>query len=195
MTIADQVRCSIDDFENGTKFESSLLHACTAIDGTARKLYGTQKGNRNNYISCLRNHYWLLEPMLGSINLVETKFSWGRLTKTDNPDLAEIIYEAFRCNHAHGSEQPLEITFIECIGSDITIFQFEEGKMVFPDRIIFALLSIAVLSKVNRDQTIHENYFLTLGIEKFVINEWWGREDDFKTIAKKYNTVRVKLNF
>jgi hypothetical protein len=73
MTIGDQVRCSIDDFEDGSKFEASLLHATTAIDGTASKLYGKQIGqNKSNYLKCLRQYYWLIEPMLGSINLVNT---------------------------------------------------------------------------------------------------------------------------
>lgn len=172
-----------------------VLHACTAIDGTARKLYGSIDGNKKNYLKCLRSYYWLLEPMLGSINLIETKFSWGKLIKKDKPDLAEIIYEAFRCNHAHGSEHPIEISFIKCTDSDETVFLFGEGEMFFPDRLIFALLSIAVLSEVNKTQEIPDNYYISLGSESFIINEWWGRENEFKAITQRYNKVRLTLNF
>jgi hypothetical protein len=196
MRIGDQVRCSIDDFENGSKFESALLHATTAIDGTAGKIFGHQNGqNKANYLKCLRQYYWLIEPMLGSINFVDTRFTWGKVVKKDKPDLADIIYEAFRCAHAHGSEHPLEFSTIECVGTDKTIFRFEEGKIGLPDRIVFALLSVAILSTVNSDQRLPNGYYFSLGDEKFIINEWWGRENDFKNIAEKYNKTRLLLNF
>jgi hypothetical protein len=194
MTIADQVRCSIDDYENGTKFESALLHATTAIDGTATKLFGAGQ-NRANYIRCLREYYWLIEPMLGGgINLDQTVFNWGRLLeKTPNPDIAELIYVAFRCTHAHGDKQPTQFDFIKCAGTGLVMFKLADGKISLPDTLIFALLSVAVFSKVNCDQKILGDYHFTLGGETFIINEWWGREDDFRAIAAKNTKQRIEL--
>ena len=38
MNVANSVRKAIDDWEQ-REFDAAMLHACNAIDGTARKLY------------------------------------------------------------------------------------------------------------------------------------------------------------
>jgi hypothetical protein len=74
----------------------------------------------------------------------------------------------------------------------------ERGKVRLSDRIIFALLAVAVLSPANRGQAIDElnGYFLTFGeAPKLMINEWWGRANDFPAIAAQDTTPQVKLDF
>jgi hypothetical protein len=45
--------------------------------------------------------------MIGAgLNLVDTRFSNIKWRKIASPDFAEIIYEVFRCSHAHGDEVP-----------------------------------------------------------------------------------------
>jgi hypothetical protein len=67
-----------------------------------------------------------------------------------------------------------------------------------PDRLIWALLAVAVLSSVNAGTKTTGTYFLSLGDERreerFVISDWWGRETDFRPVADRYNTTRVKLD-
>ncbi|HEX5001768.1 MAG TPA: hypothetical protein VFW78_04675 [Bacteroidia bacterium] len=197
MTIADQIRCSIDDFEDKSKFESALTHALTAVDGTASKLYPNM-GNRKRYIRTLRDYYWIIEPAIGSINLKDTKFPI-ELKNQSKTDLAEIIYEIFRCNHAHGSPHPNNFTFGIGIGHPFTMFtlDLENKRFTFPDRILPALWFVSVLSKVNKDQATNElqDYYLTLNDEKYYINELWGIDESFKSTAGKYNETRVILNF
>jgi hypothetical protein len=195
MNVGEHVVCAIDDFEDG-KFNAALLHACIAIDGTANKIDSSKSGNRQKYVACLRQYYWLLEPMLGcGINLVETRFNKVPLAKNSAPDIAEIIYEVFRCNHAHGSEHPPNYSFSSCVGTEITVVELADGILKLPDRIVFALLSIAVLSKVNRNQKAPDTYFLSLGQQQFLLKDWWGREDDFRTIADRYNQIRITLKW
>jgi hypothetical protein len=62
-----------------------------------------------------------------------------------------------------------------------------------PDRIIWALLGIAVFSKVNAGEKSDGTYYLSLGDDQFQICNWWGREDDFRPVAGRYNQTRVKL--
>src|SRR5437660_2126536 len=108
MKLSQHVTCAIDDATNG-KPDAALLHACIAIDATAKRRYPTQRSVRVRFVGCIRDYYWIVEPMLGAgVNLVETRFKNVSLTKNQNPDLAEIIYEIFRCSHAHGEEVPPE---------------------------------------------------------------------------------------
>ncbi len=195
MTIGEYIRCSIDDFEHGEKFNSSLLHACISIDGTASKLFPTH-GNKKRFVETLRKYYWLLEPMvIPGINLVETRFSMINLLKNNQPDFAEIIYEIFRCNLAHGTERPENYKIINCVGSEYTEMHLSDEYVHFPDTIVFGLLSISISSEVNKNNHVPKGYFITLGNEKFIINDWWGREEDFKEIAEKYNKTRVKIEW
>jgi len=64
---------AIDD-AGADRFDSALMNACIAIDPTSRKLYPKVKVGQR-FVQCLRDYYWLLEPMLGAgMNLVETRF-------------------------------------------------------------------------------------------------------------------------
>ena len=192
MRISEQITVAVDDAEAG-KFESALLHACTAVDATARKLYLNPKvGDR--YVQCLRQYYWLIEPMIGAgLNLVETRFPNVPLRTTATPDLAEIIYEVFRCNLAHGDEVPLTFAVTPSHGEFFSQWLLADRELHMPDRVIWALLGVAVFSKANKDESSSGDYYLSLGTERFLIAEWWGREDDFRPIAERFNSVRVKL--
>jgi hypothetical protein len=68
------------------------------------------------------------------------------------------------------------------------------GELHMPDRVVWALLAVSVFSKVNKGEKTTGSYYLSLGDERFTISEWWGREDDFRSIADRYNQVRVKLD-
>jgi hypothetical protein len=190
--ISDHVLHAIADADRGY-FEPALLHACIAIDATARRLFPAMMiGAR--YVSTLRGYYWLLEPMIGvGLNLENTRFGNVGLKKNPNPDLAEIIYEIFRCNHAHGDAVPIKFSVTRSHGGWDSTWEIAHGELHMPDRVLWALLGIAVFSKANAGESTAGNAWLSLGDEHFPIAEWWGREDDFRPIATRYNTRRVKL--
>lgn len=194
MKLAQHVLYAIDDAE-ANKFESALLHACIAIDTTAKRFARANPKVRDRYVACLRHYYWILEPMLGpGINLVETKFENIQLGKNCSPDLAEIVYEIFRCSHAHGDEVPTAFSVIPTSGSANSKWSFGNGELHMPDRILWALLAVAVFSRVNTHEKSDRNYYLSLGDHRFLLREWWGREDDFRVIADQYNQTRVTLD-
>src|SRR5205807_1314709 len=79
--------------------DAALMHACIAIDATAKRMPGAFTGVGNRYRTCLRNYYWVLEPMLGAgLNLVDTRFKNIELKGNVSPDFADLIHEVFRCN-------------------------------------------------------------------------------------------------
>ncbi|MBI5276579.1 MAG: hypothetical protein HY854_08960 [Burkholderiales bacterium] len=195
MRIAEHVGYAIDHMEQG-KFDPALLHACIAIDATAKRLYPTEKRVRVRYVRCLRDYYWLIEPMLGAgINLVDTKWGNVPLSRTPTPDWAEVVYEIFRCSHAHGDEVPPEFSVEPLPGQFQHRWRFGRGELHMPTTVVFALIGVAVVARVNEREKIHKlgTYYLTLGRGKYIVDEWWGREDDFRPIADKENQVRVTI--
>jgi hypothetical protein len=108
MKVGQSVRHAIDDWEQ-RKFDSAMLHACNAVDGTARKLCPTL-WNKERFTRTLRENYGILGPMgAPGIDVVETRFPVtvkGPTVPDGKPDLADLLYGIHRCCHAHGDELP-----------------------------------------------------------------------------------------
>jgi hypothetical protein len=202
MIVGQSVRHAIDDWEQ-RKLESAMLHACNAVDGTAGKLYPAC-GNKERFTRTLRENYGISGPMgAPGIDLIQTRFPVnvkGPTAPDGKPDLADVLYGIHRCCHAHGDELPdgFELLLDAAGPKRITHMLIERGKVRLSDRVIFGLLAVAVLSPANRDQAIKEldGYFLTFGESaKLVINEWWGRANEFPAIVAQDQTPQVKLDF
>jgi hypothetical protein len=194
LRISQHVTCAIDDGRAG-KPDAALLHACVAVDATAKRLYPSEASSRRRFIKCVRHYYWLVEPMVGAgINLIETRFTNISLAKTRSPDFAEIVYEVLRCSHAHGEEVPVAFSVVPSQGDFLSSWEMSQGELHIPDRIVWALLGIAVFSKVNHREKSTGSYYLSLGAEKFPLTQWWGGEDRLQPIAGRHNKTRVILN-
>ncbi|WP_243368623.1 hypothetical protein [Microvirga solisilvae] len=205
MKLEKHVLAAINDYEQGSP-DLALMHACFSIEGTARKFSGKNKATNKDYKDLIRAYYWIIEPMIGGgINLVETK--WHNL-KIDNgygrilpdPDLADVIYHVFRCSHAHAEDTPKNYELLP-VTDGHSRWILADGVLHMPERIIWALLAVSVFAKVNADITTDTPHYLTwgsmslgLGIETFIIKEWWGREEDFKAFMDKQKIIRVKLD-
>jgi hypothetical protein len=200
VNVGDSVRKSIDDWESG-EHDSAMLHACNAIDGTAKKVYPAL-GSNARFTKLLRDNYAILGPMgMPGINLVETRFpvtverpkaSGGK------PDLADVIYGIHRCSHGHGDELPDGFQLIHDARGPArqTRVGVVKGAIRLSDRIIFGLIAVAVFSPVNKGQAVPDGYYLTFGVsEKLIINEWWGRAADFPAMAARDPMPLVKLDF
>jgi hypothetical protein len=61
MKVGHSVRKTIDEWEQGD-LEAAMLHACNAVDGTARKLYPTESSNAR-FTRFLRENYEVFGPM------------------------------------------------------------------------------------------------------------------------------------
>jgi hypothetical protein len=200
--ISDSVRKAIDDWQQ-RELEAAMLHACNAIDGTARKLYPSLR-NKERFTRLLRENYGILGPMgAPGIDLDNTQWPVDVKSPTapsGKPDMADVLYGIHRCCHAHGDELPqgFELLLDAAGPSRRTRILVERGKLRLSDRMIFALLAIAVLSPVNKGEAAAalDTYFLTFGDSaKLMINDWWGRAGDFPAIAAKDPMPSVRLDF
>jgi hypothetical protein len=199
MRIGKSISKSIDEMEMNDP-ESAMLHACNAIDGTAKRLH-PNLGNSSRFTRLLRENYAILGPMgMPGIDLVETRFPVHVASPKapgGKPDIADVVYGIHRCSHGHGDELPEGFDLLpDAFGpARLTRVEVEKGTIRLSDRMIFALIAVAVLSPVNADQNIGLGYFLTFGAEKLVINDWWGRASDFVALTATEPMPSVKLDF
>lgn len=156
-------------------------------------------GNAERYKRCLRHFYWAIEPALGAgLNLDLTKFSNIKLRKIQDPDFADIVYEVFRCAHAHGDEVPSEFEVI--FGNEHSrTWMMGDGVLQLPHTLLFALLFVAVFAPVNKGERDLPGAFLTLGAgdtkNEFLISDSWGKSAMLEPIAARHNPVRVHAIF
>ena len=199
MRVGESVRKAIDDWQHG-EVESAMLHACNAVDGTAKKVY-PGLGNKARFTRLIRDNYAVFGPMAApGIDLVSTRWPVkvaGPTAAGGKPDIADIVYCIHRCTHGHGDELPDGFDLLpDASGpSRLTHMLVEKGKVRLSDRVIFALLAVTVLSPANVDQSVPDGYWLSLGRVQLPIKDWWGRAADFPPIAAQEQLPQVTLNF
>lgn len=187
-----------------------MLHACNAVDGTAKKLYPAL-GVGARFRKLLRESYAnILEPMMPGINLAQTVFP-AQIRGTSDlgglPDVADILYVIHRCNHGHGAPLPVGYelipdTTIEPPRTTMTLALNPNGDWVvrLSDRSIYGMAAVALLSPANVGQVlagVQVTYGSVSGdIRVRLNNDWWGRADDFATItAMDRNRISETLDF
>jgi len=201
MNVGNSVRLAIDDWGRGEQ-ESAMMHACNALDGTAKKVY-LLASNKQRFTTMLRDNYAVFGPMgVPGIDLVQTRLPIQvrkPTTPDGEPDVADLIYAIHRCAHGHGDELPKGFELIpDAAGQPgVTHVEIERGGGVrLSDRVIFGLLAVAVLSPANKGQLVPDGYHLTYGsYAKLMINDWWGRASDFSSIVALESMPLVKLDF
>jgi len=200
MNVGNSVRKAIDDWTAGD-MESAMLHACNAIDGTAKKVF-PDLGSNARFTRLLRENYDIFGPMgLPGINVAETRFPvkvQHPKALGGQPDIADVIYGIHRCAHGHGDELPDGFELIQNAAgpSRYTRMEIAKGVVRLSDRIVFALLAVAVLCPASKGQCVPDGYHLTFGSSAtLMINEWWGRASDFPAISALEPMPLVKLDF
>ncbi|MFI5777418.1 hypothetical protein [Nocardia sp. NPDC051570] len=199
MKVGDSIRLAIDDFGRG-ETEAAMLHACNAVDGTAKKIHPTgQVGDR--FTALIRDNYDIFGLMaMRGVNTAETRWPVpikSTLGRNVWPDTADLIYFQHRCAHGHGDELPGDIALVDDyigIASELLV---EQGKVRLPWNTIFGLIAIAVVEAVNIDQRVADGQHLEWGDPKihFEINDWWGRKVDFRAQLATQHTPLIKLDW
>lgn len=179
-----------------------MLHVCNAVDGTAGKAYPS-KGSNWRFTTFLRDHYSILGPMgCPNIDVVNQRFPVNLPNPKalgGQPDLADVIYGIHRCSHGHGQELPGGFELITDTGGPAGHTRMRvdtRGHVQLSDRLIYGLLAVVIMAPQNANLRIPDGYYLTYGRNKveMLVNEWWGRANDFPTIAATDPTISVLLD-
>lgn len=201
MDVGKSVAKAIDDATAGD-LESAMLHACNAVDGTAKKALPNILSSNERFTTFLRDNYLTLGVMgMPGINITDTRFPvtvQKPKAPGGKPDLADVIYGIHRCTHGHGEALPngFELHPDSAGPPELTTVSAQRGQLQLSDRIIFGLLGVAVFAPQNIGQNTPPGYFLTLGAgHKFVINEWWGRRSEFEAIASQIQLPHIAIDF
>jgi hypothetical protein len=191
--------------------EPAMLHACNAVDGTAKKMYPNQDVGAR-FRKLLRDNYaGILEPMMPGVNLEKTVFPIsisGASGPGGKPDVADILYKIHRCNHGHGDAVPVGYELIPDTTTEParTTMKPEAGPngdwvVHLSDRIIYGMAAVALLAPVNVGQVLQGSLHLTwssisgdIGVR--LDNGWWGRVAEFAAItAMDRKRISVTLDF
>ena len=200
MRIQKSIKKAIDELCN-KDFESAMLHICNAIDGTSQRKFGGESG-KEKFKKFIREYYDYIGAMTGTYSLDYSNISWPITVKKPSglngkTDLADMIYGIHRCSHDHGVSVPDGFEFIADLGekTETTSFNIQNGAIGLSDRFIWALIAIVVFEPVNLGLADPElsGYYIILGKEKFIINQWWGKLHDLPQLLPK--TSRGILDF
>ena len=196
MRIQKSIKKTIDELQN-KDLESAIMHICNAIDGTAQKKNGTES-SRKIFTDFIRSYYDLISAMAGFSSLDLKNTIWPFETKRcKKPDFAEMIYGIHRCLNNHGVDIPDGFEFIPDVADSTGTrsINIKKGAIGLSDRFIWALIVIVVLDPINKGiaDPVLDGYFFKTRKKDYIINEWWGRLDEFPKLPPK--TSNVILDF
>jgi hypothetical protein len=152
VNVGNSVRKAIDDWQVD-QIEAAMLHACAAVDGTAKKANPSESSSKRRFTRFLRNNYHILGPMGASGLEIQNQRFPVRLdspstTPDGLPDFADVIYVVHRNPQAHGDEllPGFELMPDAAYLPGHTSVLIEPGKVRLSDRVIFGLIAVAVMS-------------------------------------------------
>lgn len=197
MKIADHIKQSLDAADRGD-LDQALLSACIAVDGTAKKMFAGEPKVGERFRRFINEYLDIVELMFGGLNLEETVFPFKDSKGHTGIRFADVVYEKFRCNLAHGSELPdgYGVSVQIAKGHQQFMINIQNESMTLPQSAIYALGLVCVLAPANADQKIGSNlYHYADPINIYVIDRWWGKVDCARRIMDFDSQVRVKMEF
>lgn len=197
MKISDHIKNSIDASDR-KELDQAMLFACLAVDGTAKKTYPQISGVGERYRRFINENLDIIELMYGGVNLRETVYPFKDAKGKIGVAFANIVYEKFRCNLAHGNELPdgYGITVQIAEGHTTHVIDLKNQSMTLPQTAIYALGLACVLAPANADQKIGSNlYHYRDPINTYVVDRWWGKAECARKIMDFENQIRVKMDF
>jgi hypothetical protein len=194
--VGDSVRRSLDHWER-REWDTSMVHACNAVDGTAKKRY-PQPGVASRFKRTIRDSLDIFRVMAApGIDFEQSRFPIA--VKSDlpdgRPDIADVLYGVHRWSHGHDDELPEGFELTPHGPRPAGVQVWRSGKIQLPASAVIGLLAIAVFAPENKGEAIPEGYQLSWYQHVFHICLWWGWQDHFREIISTAQIPQVTLDF
>jgi hypothetical protein len=174
-----------------------MLHACNALDGTAKKRY-QQPGVATRFKSTIRESLDIFGLMAApAIDFERSRFPLA--VKSDlrdgRPDIADVLHGIHRRSHGHEEDLPngFELTPYGPRPAEVHIWK--DGRIQLPAAVVIGLLAIAVFAPENKGERIPDGYQLSWFQYEFNICLWWGWQDHFREIISTAGIQQQTLDF
>jgi hypothetical protein len=194
--VGDSVRRSLDHWET-REWDAAMMHACNALDRTAKKRYPEQ-GVATRFKRIIRESLDIFGLMAAPwIDFDNSRFPLT--VKSDlpdgRPDIADVLYGVHRASHGHEEDLPngFEVTPHGPRPAEVHIWQ--NGRIQLPAATAIGLLAIAVFAPENKGEPIPDGYQLSWFQYAFIICLWWGWQDHFREIISTANIPQKAVDF
>lgn len=197
MRISDHIKHSLDSADR-KELDQAMLFVCLAVDGTSKKTYPTIDKVGKRFRKLINDNLDIIELMFGGLNLQETIFPFKDARGKFGISFADVVYEKFRCNYAHGQElsDGFGVSVQIAEGHQQFLIDIEKQSMTLPQSAIYALGVICVLAPANADQRIGNSlYHYRDPINSYVVDQWWGKADLARSVMNFDAQIRVKIDF
>lgn len=177
-----------------------MLHACNAVDGTARARRGARdnRANAERFKGIIREEIDILEIIgMPGIDLRASRFPYSAVVSASRPqpDIADVLYHVHRCAHGHGDDVTAGFDLEQSNHAPGNhTMHFDSDAVRLPASSVLGLVAIAVLAPENGSERAWDAAIPWQGGE-LVINDWWGRGADFRTTVERSGLNRYKLDF
>ena len=202
MEISDYIICALDNVNvnNVRNQEMAMLFACIAVDGSAQRKYNPYnkvKKMGNSFRKFINENIDVIQFMLGDFDISGRNIPIIENNKVVNRDtFAQIVYEKYRCNLAHG--KALYDFGIESNNFKSTsTWSIGPNSLEFPRSISSALGLACVLDEVNKYQQIRfdNKYHYNNDYFYFKIDNWWGAKKKMLDITQEYRKSQKLISF
>ena len=166
--------------------EGALLPISTALDATATKHFGRR--GRTSYKDFIYQNLELISriafgPTIQNLNL---KYEHPELPETpDNMhSIQDILYHVVRCSLTHSAELPSSLIF-----TNEGKLEVREGRLVFPDSLIYGIIVAVVVCPANSDQSISSGYRISMSDNSLELNDFWGQREKLDQFYVSRNAI------
>jgi hypothetical protein len=174
-----------------------MAHACSAVDGTAKKRY-PQLGVASRFKRTIRDSLDIFRVMTApGIDFDQSHFPIA--AKSDlpdrRPDIADVLFGIHRWSHGHTEELPEGFELTPHGPRPAGVHIWRTGKIQLPASTVIGLLAVAVFAPENKGELIPDGYQLSWYQHVFHIGMWWGWQDHFREIISTAQIPQVTLDF
>lgn len=173
------------DLMNSGSYIAAMVPTAAAIDLTARRVTATDAFSEINTQRFIKENWELITFMGMSRALplaMDIPFGLKRIFPSFNVHhgAQEIVSLAVTETLKHG-QMPDQFAF-----NSAGRFEIKDKRLLLPSGLVCGLLGSVIFSPVNKDETIGDDYWISIGDFKMFVSELFGRSDLAARIMKFY---------